>query len=224
MKHSFSCLIVYFQTLRSGSKKPATAEFFFNRLQGVWIPDTFKPFLILGEAKVSKILCLSRSGIQITVTEVTSFVFLHELLMSFRNKCQQLDSKTFCFSFTRFKGVVNRQTDGYTEKKNLKMTAYIQRLLHVVSQYEHYLITVTYLTNTKGLHPKCLCSLFQTDAVCPAVHMNTTSHIHASETNCYEMLCTRSGFEREATSNLEMAHFPLLVKREIQSKLTVWKT
>ena len=59
--------------------------------------------------------------------------------------------------------------------------------------------------------------------MCPAVHINTTSHIHANETNLYEMLCTRSGFEREAKSNLEMAYFPLFVEREIQSELTVWK-
>jgi len=65
--------------------------------------------------------------------------------------------------------------------------------------------------------------LFQTEAMCPAVHMYTTSHIHANETNFYEMLCTRSAFEREARSNLEMAYFPLLVEWEIQSELTVWK-
>jgi len=33
----------------------------------------------------------------------------------------------------------------------------------------------------------------------------------------------RSGFEREARGNLEMAYFPLLVEQEIQSELTVPK-
>ena len=44
---------------------PNTAEWikneeqpsFFNRLRGVLLPDTLKPFIILGEAKVRKILC-----------------------------------------------------------------------------------------------------------------------------------------------------------------------
>ena len=37
------------------------------------------------------------------------------------------------------------------------------------------------------------------------------------------MLCTRSGFEREATSNSEMVYFPSLVEQKIQSELTVQK-
>ena len=123
---------------------------------------------------------------------------LYELLMPFRNKFQQLDSKTFCFSSKTFEGVVNRQTDGFAGNKNLKMTAYIQRLLHVESVSEHYLMTDSDIPHKQEwATSKMPLRSFQTDAVCPAVHMNTTSHFHANETNFYEMLCTKSGFERK---------------------------
>ena len=37
------------------------------------------------------------------------------------------------------------------------------------------------------------------------------------------MLCTKSGFEREARSNSEMVYFPFLVEHKIHSKLILKK-
>ena len=101
------------------------------------------------------------------------------------------------------------------------MTAYIQRLLHVESVSEHYLMTDSDIPHKQEwATSKMPLRSFQTDAVCPAVHMNTTSHFHANETNFYECCAPSLALKKR---NLEMAYFPLHVEQEVQSELTVWK-
>jgi len=71
-----------FQTPRKELKKRGTAEFFFNQLQGVWIPDEtlFRVFEMPSQTihnswRNSKEKLAKFYGIQTTVTVVISFVF-----------------------------------------------------------------------------------------------------------------------------------------------------